>query len=314
MHAQAKQNTEDSLAYLVYQQHAKTEELNKLGETVLKDAKMELYVAQMEGVRYDDLSTIAQRVHDYPNLTIKSKFRGQGFLLEDGNGGVLPDDSKLEPASWENINIKESHAVVDEPATENSATLDAEIVQPIQTAPVVKNFCKMQPAYPVGSKKYKTAVLKPAREIVKAAMDQFVRQKIDAFVRENSETLAADASIDLAGIPTYKTDIETYSLISAMYECVMQGKKYDYFDVNTLSSEAEIVRDLDCLAYTIISNAERFRADNPELTDGDNLTAANIKQYYRELGKSESPTGNILTGQQIIVREICDDVAEIMSR
>lgn len=307
MHAQAKQNTEDSLAYLIYQQHAKTEELNKLAETVLKDAKMELYIAQLEGVKYDSLSSIAQRLHDSPNLQIKNRFRGKAFLLEDGLDTPLQNDATMD-----------QEATFDEMTEENVTYETATSTQepeakatPAQPKPeaIVKSFCKLQPAHSVElrSKTYRVAVLKPAREVVKATIDQFVQQQLSQFVAEFSDENSGQK-------PTFKGDLQTYTLISSMYDAVLNGKSWESFGVPALSYEAEAVRDLDTLAYTIVANAEQFREDNPALTDGQKLTASNIKQYYRELGKSESTEDAKRTGAEVIMSELADDVAEIMTR
>lgn len=307
MHAQAKQNTEESLAYLIYQQHAKTEELNKLAETVLKDARMELYVAQMEGVKYDSLSTIAQRLHDSPNLQIKNKFRGKAFLLEDGLDTPLQNEVAFgDEATFEDL-TEETAPCTDAPhATETVVETQATVQKP---QAIIKRFCKLQPANVVElqSKTYRAAVLKPAREVVKATIDQFVQQQLDAFVTQYGED-------DSGQKPTFKGDLQTYTLISSMYDAVINGKDWESFGIAALSYEAEAVRDLDSLAYSIIANAEQFREDNPEIARGQKLTASNIKQYYKELGKSESTESAKVTGAEVIAAELATDVAEIMTR
>ncbi len=327
MHPQAKHFTEQSLSFLTEQVTTKKRELNELGEIVIRNAKMELYIAQTEGVPVEDMSDVAQALYNNPDLRIESAFTGKVVYIENGKKTEFLDTSKGEETlvvrvNESTTNAGESKEVSEEffdgtqdgnTAEQDESTGDSVEVYPLAVVePIVKHFDKLKPAYTgdIATKIYKTSVLKPARELVKALIDEQVQ------IALNNLTTNAHAKPPVRTV-TYKNSLGTfknYSQISSVYEAVIRGSKFAQFKFDDLEDVAHKVATLDSLAYTIISNAEQFKEDNAQILSSKNLTAENIRQYYTALGKFESTKGSKTSGQAVIKAEISDDVANIMAK
>lgn len=345
MHAQAKKNTEDALSYLVVQAHAKSLELNQLGETLMKHAQMELYIAQMENVEFEALSSTAQKLHENPDLRIENRFVGQVYYLDkssktnindnnvnEGNIYVVSPDKEEEtkPSSSIATNSNNDKVITfveskedeistpaDDSNSEETKTEDEDVVEPetfVKVKPVAKSFDRLKPAYTgdIAKKIYKTSVMKPARELIKAMIDEQTQITLKNLVDVAAKDKKHAVSLYHSGT---KSTLENYSVIASMYDAVIRGMDVADMEIYSLKDEASKIAELDSLACTIISNAEEFRQENVEALDNSkNLTAGNVKQYYTALGKFESTAENKISGQDVIKNEFANDVANIMSR
>lgn len=321
MHKLAKKNTEEALSYLIVQLHSKSLELNELGNTLLKHARMELYVAQNEGVPTDELSATAQELLKNPNLSVDIHFAERVYSIMEPN-----------PQNCDGVQAGIFVEVTEQPTTDTTAEIITDDFCDVESDdhnggneyvdiikvnpklnPVVKGFDKLYPAYSgdIANKIYKTSVLKPARELVKSLIDdetQFALNRLTQHVRAEAICEVADEHSELTKI------FEHYSKISAIYDAVIKGALIADFEFDDLKDEANKVAELDSLAYTIVSNAQQFKDDNAKILSGKNLTAGNIKQYYSALGKSESTKQEKISGQEVIRNEIASDVASIMAK
>ena len=345
MHAQAKKNTEDALSYLVVQAHAKSLELNQLGDTLMKHAQMELYIAQMENVEFEALSSTAQKLHENPDLRIENRFVGQVYYLDKSNktninnndvneGNIYvvtadeQEDEKTKPSNDISTNngndkvitfVESKEDEISTPADDsNSEETETEETDEIETfvkvKPVAKSFDRLKPAYTgdIAKKIYKTSVMKPARELIKAMIDKQTQVALKNLINVAADDEKHAASLYRSGT---RSTLENYSVIASMYDAVIKGMDVADMEIYALKDEAGKIAELDSLACTIISNAEEFRQENVEALDNSrNLTAGNVKQYYTALGKFESTAENKISGQDVIKNEFANDVANIMSR
>lgn len=312
MHAQAKQNTEEALAYLFVQAHTKAEELNKLGETVMKHAQMELYVAQMENIAIEEMSSTAQRLHENPNTKIENRFKGQVFYLENGTrtqiNEVINEENVfvVTPEQTEDEQNDES-TNIDDIETESKSDDVEHVKKEVQM--VIKSFDKLKPAYTndVAHKIYKASVMKTARALILELIKEQTQIAMNNLVILNEDTAKADETANKRAV------FARNSMISSMYDTVIAGAEACTFDCFALSDEAQKVQELDSLAYTIVSNAEEFREMNESVV-GQKLTASKVKEYYKALGNFESTDEQKISGQEVIKNELANDVATIMSR
>ena len=343
MHAQAKKNTEDALSYLIVQAHAKSIELNQLGGTLMKHAQMELYVAQMENVEFEALSSTAQKLHSNPDLRIENRFVSQVYYIEKGNKTDIDGTSVKEGDIYVVAPEEETTAETDESSTstaksgengkvitfvenyDDEAIEDDSMNDAIETEsttetetfekakPIAKSFDRLKPAYSgdIAKKIYKPSVMKPARELIKAIIDEQTQIALKNLINVATNNEKGTSSMHNSNS---KGSLENYSVISSMYDAVIRGMDVAEMEISPLKDEAQKIAQLDTLAYTIISNAEEFRQENVEAFDSKNLTAGNVKQYYTALGKFESTKENKISGQEVIKNEFANDVANIMSR
>jgi len=337
MHTQAKETTEKALAYLCAQAYNKSDELNHLGETVIQNAKMELYIAELEGVPFDDMSSTAQKLALNPNLTIQNHFVGKiDYIDNDGKTPLLDTTKGGTEIFVVDINQKATEQPASQPDEETEPVIESapfeddgtetpfedestggdtgviEEINPVRT-PVVKSFDKYKLAYTgaVAQKIYKATVLKPARELVKALIDEETHSALNRLVN----FARAEATCEITPAHEEQKQIfEHYSTIVAIYDAVIKGTELEDLNVTDISQAVSKVAELDSLAYTIVSNAEEFREDNAEILNSKNLTAGTVKQYYTALGKQNSTEAQKTTGQAVIKDELSADVASIMAR
>lgn len=318
MHAQAKRNTEEALSYLIMQVHSKSLELNQLGDTLLKHARMELYVAQMEQIKFEDLSSTAQKLYENPNLTIENWFSNQSFYIgNDSNMQVEHNINEYDvfvmqeesSAGSKKHNISSQNSIIDD-LKESSEVIERKTTQVL---PIIKSFDKYKPAYSgdVAQKIYKANTLKPARELVKSMIEN---ETYLAFNRLNTFNKAETICKKSVNNEAFLNTFQHYSKITSLYNALLNGANLSEMNIADLHAEAEKVSALDSLAYTIVSNAEQFREENAEILESPNLTAGNVKQYYVALGRLVSTANSKVTGQEVIKNELSADVASIMAK
>lgn len=106
---EAKANTENLLKKMVVFEDNMTDELNTLAKQALFSAKMEVFMAEMEKIDVKELSELAQRVHDNPDLALEKHFTLEeltnDFTKLNENQKTMDDFAK--PVAEEDIEIVE---------------------------------------------------------------------------------------------------------------------------------------------------------------------------------------------------------------
>lgn len=106
---EAKENTENLLKKMVVFEDNMTDELNTLAKQALFSAKIEVFMAELEKIEPTELSKLAQRVYEDPDLAIEKHFTLQEltdtFISPDGNQTTM--DAFTKPVAEDDIEIVE---------------------------------------------------------------------------------------------------------------------------------------------------------------------------------------------------------------
>ncbi len=297
MFTAAHERTVESVKYLVYQEKIKTDELNHLATQVLENARMELYVATMEGVDAKELSEPAKKLLENPDMKITSSFRAsleEGVQkkeeleeLENSDEEVIefvPNTSSKtvkEVSEEEEIILDVFSTSTEEPEQEQDDGLDV-IEDPIQYGPqlvaIIKNFDKCKPAHSIDRKAYRPAALKPCREVLHTVVLKYAAEQLECLLDTTTNYSSEEKAV-------IKDKLNTSSVVATMLKSLNDGAKINKAtEVEEISKETKATIALCDLATVILANAAEFKQDNPSLLDGKSLTANNITKYYRELG------------------------------
>lgn len=107
---EAKENTENLLKKMVVFEDNMTDELNTLAKQALFSAKMEVFMAELEKIDYKELSNLAQRVHENPDLILEKQFTlkelAENFTKPNNEQTTM--DAFATPVSQDDIEIVET--------------------------------------------------------------------------------------------------------------------------------------------------------------------------------------------------------------
>ena len=311
----AHNRTVESVKYLIYQEKVKTDELNQLASDILNNAKMELYIAGIEGVSAENLSKPASLLLENPELAINNEFRAHLFLDEKGTEHKVfkdPFEGTTAATSPTEVTIEDTpiEEGVPGPKQEEGPTT---VVTPKQEKKlpkaIIKKFEKCEPGrLPASaSKKYKATTLKPCRELLRDIVENYCTTQLEYL------TCADNSSIEQKMIA--KERLATSSIVSAIMATITTGTSVSDYDEIALTDELLLVDAIENLAYTIIDNVAVFMQDNPELVTGKNVTATNINKYYRALGadKLNADTKHAAdAGKNVVIDALTPTVFEIL--
>ncbi len=309
----AHNRTLESMKYLVYQEKIKTDELNHLGQDVLENAKMEIYVAQIENVSEDHLSKPARMLLENPDLVFAKEFSTQLLMneelsMEPKTAEEPQNTTEAEKTDDYDFEIFQKAESQNADNSINETNTQYKSITPIA---FVKNFdCLKVANLPKDTSKiYRPPALKPCRELLYSIVTKYAMEQLQSI-------LDSDFAQDTEDLAIFERKFATSSMVCAILKTLDQGiSEKDIMNSPISSIGTQAALKINALSDTIIANAQEFKEDNSLLAKGKSLTAENITNYYRELGaanRSSNKQNPRNVGKAIISEALSSEVYSIL--